>query len=71
MTMKLKSHTMAEYESNLLFRIDDLLDEVLELTVDLDRLQQKYDELLEENKKLKGQLDMQGMKGNEWGDLSV
>lgn len=68
MTMKLKSHTMEEYESNLLFRIDDLLDEVLELTVDLDRLQQKYDELLEENKKLKGQLDMQG---NKWGDLSV
>lgn len=63
MTMKLKSHTMEEYESNLLFRIDDLLDEVLELTVDLDRLQQKYDELLEENKKLKGQLDMQGMNG--------
>lgn len=61
--MKLKSHTMEEYESNLLFRIDDLLDEVLELTVDLDRLQQKYDELLEENKKLKGQLDMQGMNG--------
>ena len=68
MTMKLKSHTMEEYESNLLYRIDDLLDEVLELTVDLDRLQQKYDELLEENKKLKGQLDMQG---NKWGDLSV
>ena len=68
MTMKLKSHTMAEYESNLLFRIDDLLDEILELTVDLDRLQQKYEELLEENKKLKGQLDMQG---NKWGDLSV
>ena len=68
MTMKLKSHTMAEYESNLLRRIDDLLDEILELTVDLDRLQQKYDELLEENKKLKGQLDMQG---NKWGDLSV
>ena len=63
MTMKLKSHTMEEYESNLLFRIDDLLDEILELTVDLDRLQQKYDELLEENKKLKGQLDMQGMNG--------
>ena len=59
MTMKLKSHTMEEYESNLLFRIDDLLDEVLELTVDLDRLQQKYDQLLEENKKLNGQLDMQ------------
>ena len=63
MTMKLKSHTMEEYESNLLFRIDDLLDEVLELTVDLDRLQQKYDQLLEENKKLNGQLDMQGMNG--------
>lgn len=63
MTMKLKSHTMEEYESNLLYRIDDLLDEILELTVDLDRLQQKYDELLEENKKLKGQLDMQGMNG--------
>lgn len=61
--MKLKSHTMEEYESNLLYRIDDLLDEILELTVDLDRLQQKYDELLEENKKLKGQLDMQGMNG--------
>ena len=54
---------MEEYESNLLCRIDDLLDEILELTVDLDRLQQKYDELLEENKKLKSQLDMQGMNG--------
>lgn len=63
MTMKLKSHTMEEYESNLLFRIDDLLDEVLELTVDLDRLQQKYDALLEENRQLKCQLDMQGMNG--------
>lgn len=63
MTMKLKSHTMEEYESNLLCRIDDLLDENMELTVDLDRLQQKYDALLEENRQLKCQLDMQGMNG--------
>lgn len=63
MILKLKSHTMAEYESNLLCRIDDLLDENMVLAVDLDKLQQKYDELLEENKKLKGQLDMQGMNG--------
>ena len=52
MTMKLKSHTMAEYESNLLCRIDDLLDENMELAVDLDKLQQKYDELLKKKKKL-------------------